>query len=97
MKIKIRPGDASVPEEDDWLQTNDWLAELRDDGRAEPAMAAPSRRAAAIPGQKALRPLPALRQLPLFRPVPALRPVPPPRPLPALRQLPLLRPVPAPR
>ena len=37
MKIKIRPGGASVPEEDDWLQTDDWLAELRDDGRAEPA------------------------------------------------------------
>ena len=30
MKIKIRPDDASM------LQMNDWLAELRDDGRAEP-------------------------------------------------------------
>ena len=30
MKIKIWPDDASM------LQMNDWLAELRDDGRAEP-------------------------------------------------------------
>ena len=30
MKIKIRPDDASM------LQMNDWLAELRDDGCAEP-------------------------------------------------------------
>ena len=38
MKIKIRPHDAtSMPEEDDWLPTDDWLAALRDDGRAEPA------------------------------------------------------------
>ena len=44
MKIKIRPHDAiSMPEEDDWLPTDDWLAALRDDGRAQPAMATPSR------------------------------------------------------
>ena len=74
MKIKIRPHGASMPEEEDWLPTDDWLAALRDDGRAEPAMATPSRRAAAIPGQKpALRPLPPLRPLPLLRPVPAPR------------------------
>ena len=30
MKIRIRPDDASM------LQMNDWLAELRDDGSAEP-------------------------------------------------------------
>jgi hypothetical protein len=30
MKIKIRPDDASV------LQSNDWLADLREDGWAEP-------------------------------------------------------------
>ena len=36
MKIKIRPHDATnMPEEDDWLPTDDWLAALRDDGRAE--------------------------------------------------------------
>ncbi len=37
MKIKIRPHDAHMPEEEDWLPTDDWLAALRDDGRAEPA------------------------------------------------------------
>ena len=81
MKIKIRPHDAtSMPEEDDWLPTDDWLAALRDDGRAEPAMAAPSRRAAAIPGQKPPpRPLPLPRPLPAPRPLPLLRPVPGPR------------------
>ena len=31
MKIRIRPDDASM------LQMNDWLAELRDDGSAEPS------------------------------------------------------------
>ncbi len=36
MKIKMRPDDASVPEMNDWLEMNDWIAELRDDGRAEP-------------------------------------------------------------
>ena len=36
MKIKIRPHGASMPEEEDWLPTDDWLAALRDDGRAEP-------------------------------------------------------------
>lgn len=44
MKIKIRQHDASIPEEDGWSQTGDWLGELRgndhamppDDGHAEP-------------------------------------------------------------
>jgi hypothetical protein len=36
MKIKIRPDDATTLQADDWLQTNDWLAELRNDDRAEP-------------------------------------------------------------
>jgi hypothetical protein len=31
MKIKIRPDDASALQENDWLQTDGWLAELRDD------------------------------------------------------------------
>ena len=37
MKIKIRPDDTSALRENDWLQTDGWLAELRDDGRADPA------------------------------------------------------------
>ena len=37
MKIKIRPDDTSMLRENDWLQTDGWLAELRDDGRADPA------------------------------------------------------------
>ena len=53
MKIKIRPDDTSALQENDWLQTDGWLAGLRGDG-PRPAMATPSRRAAAIPGQKFL-------------------------------------------
>ena len=41
MKIKIRPDDTSRLRENDWLQTDGWLAELRDDGRADPAGDAP--------------------------------------------------------
>src|SRR5258708_7375000 len=37
MKIKIRPDDTRRLREDDWVQTDGWLAELRDDGRADPA------------------------------------------------------------
>ena len=37
MKIKIRPDDTSMLQDDDWLQTDGWLAGLRDDGRADPA------------------------------------------------------------
>ena len=37
MKIKIRPDDTGMLQENDWLQTDGWLAELRDDGRADPA------------------------------------------------------------
>ena len=36
MKIKIRPHDASMLQDDDWLQADSWLAGLRDDGRADP-------------------------------------------------------------
>src|SRR5271166_2038309 len=36
MKIKIRQHDASMPQEDGWSQTGDWLGELRDDNHAEP-------------------------------------------------------------
>ena len=37
MKIKIRPQDTSTPPDNDWPQTDSWLAGLRDDGRAQPA------------------------------------------------------------
>ena len=75
MKIKIRPDDAGVLQEEDWLQADDWLAALSDDGHAaRPAMATSSRRAAAIPGRKfLLRPLPVPRQLPVLRPLTAPR------------------------
>ena len=36
MKIKIRQHDASMPQEDGWFQTGDWLGELRDDNHAKP-------------------------------------------------------------
>ena len=36
MKIKIRQHDASMPQEDGWSQTGDWLGELRDDNHAKP-------------------------------------------------------------
>ena len=37
MKIKIRPNDAGALEENGWPQMSGWLAELRDDGQADPA------------------------------------------------------------
>ena len=37
MKIKIRPDAAGMLQENDWLQTDGWLAGLRDDGGADPA------------------------------------------------------------
>ena len=37
MKIKIRPDDTSALQENDWLQTDGWLAELRDVSHADPA------------------------------------------------------------
>ena len=36
MKIKIRQHHASIPREDSWSQTGDWLAKLRDDDHTEP-------------------------------------------------------------
>ena len=36
MKIKIRQHDASMPQDDDWSQTGDWLGELRGDNHAKP-------------------------------------------------------------
>ena len=36
MKIKIRPDDSSMLQDNDWLQTDGWLAELRDDDGADP-------------------------------------------------------------
>jgi len=35
MKINFRQRDASLPQEDDWSQTGDWLAELGDDNHTE--------------------------------------------------------------
>jgi hypothetical protein len=37
MKIKIRQHEASMPQEDGWSQTDDWLGELRDDSEAKPS------------------------------------------------------------
>jgi len=37
MKIKIRPDDTGRLGENDWLQTDGWLAEFRDHGHADPA------------------------------------------------------------
>jgi hypothetical protein len=37
MKIKIRPHDTGMLPDNDWLQTDGWLAELRDDRGADPA------------------------------------------------------------
>ncbi len=37
MKIKIRQHNASMPQEDDWSQTGDWLGELRDGNHAKPS------------------------------------------------------------
>jgi len=36
MKIKIRQRDASLPQEDGWSQTGEWLAELGKDNQTEP-------------------------------------------------------------
>ena len=36
MKIKIRRDDASAIERNEWLEMNDWIAELRESGSAEP-------------------------------------------------------------
>ena len=36
MKIKIRRDDASAIETNEWLEMNDWFAELRENGSAEP-------------------------------------------------------------
>ena len=36
MKIKIRQHDTSMPQEDGWFQTGDWLGEVRDDNHAMP-------------------------------------------------------------
>ena len=37
MKIKIRPDETSMVQDDDWLQMDGWLAGLWDDGRTDPA------------------------------------------------------------
>jgi hypothetical protein len=40
MKLKIRRDDASAPETNEWLEMNDWFAELRHDGSAVQGRAA---------------------------------------------------------
>ena len=45
MKIKIRPDDPDMLQEPDWRQMNGWLAEIRDDGQAQPANDDHARRA----------------------------------------------------
>jgi hypothetical protein len=47
MKIRLRPDDPGMLKEPDWRQMNDWLAELRDDGPAEPIGAGDAESAAA--------------------------------------------------
>jgi hypothetical protein len=69
MKIKIRPDDATTLQADEWLQMNNWLAELREDNRAGPrapeaARAEPPRGSTrpavpARPATSAARPWPA--------------------------------------
>jgi hypothetical protein len=56
MKIKIRPDDATTLQEDEWLQMNDWLAELRDDDRAEPPAPGDDRAEPAAPGDDRAEP-----------------------------------------
>ena len=45
MKIKLRPDDPDMLQEPDWRQMNGWLAEIRDDGHAQPASDDQARRA----------------------------------------------------
>ena len=77
MKIKIRPEDTSGLRENGWFQTDGWLAEVRDDGRADP----PGDAHAGPDGVQ--RPLARSRVgprlMPSPRPAPALRPPPAPR------------------
>lgn len=55
MKIKIRPHNSGVAQETDLLQLDGWLAELRDDGHAEPADDGSARSArSGNPGPEAL-------------------------------------------
>ena len=70
MKIKIWPDDASM------LQMNDWLADLRDDGRAEPPGDGGESRTATVPGQKPppSAPPPSAPPFPSARPPRSARP-----------------------
>ena len=72
MKIRIRPDDASM------LQMNDWLAELRDDGYAEPPGEGGGVPASgdASPEPPADRPAPAEDVPPVEDAAPADRPAP---------------------
>jgi hypothetical protein len=63
MKIKIRPDDARMIQDNHWRQMNDWPAELRHDGAAGPP-------GDGDPGQKP-PPGPRLPPAPGLRPAPA--------------------------
>jgi hypothetical protein len=73
MKMKTRPDDANM------LQMSDWLAELREEGRAqpeipaEPPAAAPAYQPAPAPIHQ---PAPAYRAMPAYRAVPVYRAMP---------------------
>ena len=86
MKLKVRPDDASM------LQMNDWLAELREDGCAEPPRGA--RRGARPPAEgRAEPPAEGRAEGGASRPTgmpgqkPSLNPLPPSSPLPPLGAL----------
>jgi len=73
MKIKIRPDDATTLQADEWLQMNDWLAELREDNRAGPpapdaARAEPPRGSTRpeVPATAAAPPRPATAAIPAW-------------------------------
>ena len=106
MKIKIRPEDTSGLRENGWFQTDGWLAELRDDGRAEPPGDAhagtdgvsdpwPEALAAADALAEARARAEAAARAGLHARAEArarARQMPAPRPAPALRQMPAPRP-----
>jgi hypothetical protein len=74
MKIKIRPDDATTLQADEWLQMNDWLAELREDNhvgppapdaaRAEPPRGSTRPEVPARPATAAAPPRPATSAIP---------------------------------
>ena len=74
MKMKIWPDDATTLQADEWLQMNDWLAELRSDDRAEPPAPGAER---AEPPYASTRPEVSARPATLARPAPSAAPASP--------------------